>query len=406
MSNIDNITVEPLPMDMIKNNHIIEQLTNGRLVHVDDEKTLPLAPKDNKKPFANAYTHVTPRMGNYYSLLLFPELTPEILRKRAQQFWELLEQYPPIKITPKNPHIPESNTEIYKLDHFSSINYELNQLEDYPSELNPQMFNAVTQNVLSLMNYGCQILINQRELKNALQTQQPLPLRSACLFIEPVISKTVNQLRYSNVNQDYQNDIQQRTIPMTEYQQIIKNLPGIEENLVDSYVFTCKNLSQVSGSGPNNYIRRFYFDYQHINLQQIDERKKVVNLILQSVWYTSLFSGYKSPTDFYSDDLIQGQLDQGLQCNFTQQVNVKNTKVTHSEPDFSQPIVHQQYPQNFQTLLMSTADSEDQHTINYPQLLRVDDAFYTFNSKAQLKQIPIAKPRKDPSNVLPQLLRS
>ena len=55
---------------------------------------------------------------------------------------------------------------------------------------------------------------------------------------------------------------------------------------------------------------------------------------------------------------------------------------------------------------MSTADSEDYHTINYPQLLRVDDAFYTFNSKAQLKQIPIAKPRKDPSNVLPQLLRS
>lgn len=406
MSNIDNITVEPLPMDMIKDNHIIEQLTNGHLVHVDDEKTLPLAPKDNKKPFANAYTHVTPRMGNYYSLLLFPELTPEILRKRAQRFWELLEQYPPIKITPKNPHIPESSTEIYKLDHFSSINYELNQLEDYPSALNPQMFNAVAQNVLSLMNYGCQILINQRELQNALQTQQPLPLRSACLFIEPVISKAVNQLRYSNVNQDYQNDIQQRTIPMTEYQQIIKNLPGIEENLVDSYVFTCKNLSQVSGSGPNNYIRRFYFDYQHINLQQIDERKKVVNLILQSVWYTSLFSGYKSPTDFYSDDLIQGQLDQGLQCNFTQQVNVKNTKVTHSEPDFSQPIVHQQYPQNFQTLLMSTADSEDYHTINYPQLLRVDDAFYTFNSKAQLKQIPIAKPRKDPSNVLPQLLRS
>src|SRR5699024_8425728 len=135
MSNIDNITVEPLPVDMIKNNHIIEQLTNGHLVHVEDEKILPLAPKDDKKPFANAYTHVTPRMGNYYSLLLFPELTPEILRKRAQQFWKLLEQYPPINITPKNPHIPESNTEIYKLDHFSSINYELNQLEDYPSEL-------------------------------------------------------------------------------------------------------------------------------------------------------------------------------------------------------------------------------------------------------------------------------
>ena len=80
MSNIDNITVEPLPMDMIKNNHIIEKLTNGHLVHVDDEKILPLAPQDNKKPFANAYTHVTPKMGNYYSLLLFPELTPEILR--------------------------------------------------------------------------------------------------------------------------------------------------------------------------------------------------------------------------------------------------------------------------------------------------------------------------------------